>query len=71
MKIEVPAFPPNLPELPAFTQDPLFGLVGFSAVMALLMALTGGFASKKLTAVQGRRARNLSDAGHHTATLCQ
>jgi type IV secretory pathway TraG/TraD family ATPase VirD4 len=56
MQIEIPAFPPKLPELPPFTQDPLFGLVGFSAVMALLMALTGGFATKKPNLSKGRFA---------------
>jgi type IV secretion system protein VirD4 len=47
---------PDTPSLPAFTQDPLFGLMGFSAIMALLMALTGGFASKKPNLSKGRFA---------------
>jgi type IV secretion system protein VirD4 len=56
MQIEKPSFIPDIPDPPQFTQEPLFGLMIFSAFMALLMALTGGFASKKPNLSKGRFA---------------
>jgi type IV secretion system protein VirD4 len=46
----------KLPDMSAILEDPIFGLFGFSAVMAILMALTGGFASKKPKLSKGRFA---------------
>lgn len=58
-KHSIPASTLSIPkklEVPDFVNDPLFGLLAFSGVMAALMAATGGFGGKKPNLSTGRFA---------------